>query len=206
MDTIKQIGITGTNNRYMMKKVLKEPNIIKPFLDETTHSGVVSSEKSNGSKRIENAQRCKKREVSQSWSFSYDDQLSLVNGLDETNTDDASKAILYEINKKISGYKQQDKKKGLYEEQVFIDLVDVIEKLRECLLRCHYCSKEMLVLYDMSRESRQWSVDRIDNDKGHNMGNYHLACLECNLKRRRTNDEKFLLSSTFLKGGVKCIV
>ena len=190
----------------MMKKVLKEPNIIKPFLDETTHSGVVSSEKSNGSKRIENAQRCKKREVSQSWSFSYDDQLSLVNGLDETNTDDASKAILYEINKKISGYKQQDKKKGLYEEQVFIDLVDVIEKLRECLLRCHYCSKEMLVLYDMSRESRQWSVDRIDNDKGHNMGNYHLACLECNLKRRRTNDEKFLLSSTFLKGGVKCIV
>jgi hypothetical protein len=177
MDTIKQIGITGTNNRYMMKKVLKEPTIIK------------------------------KREVSQSWSFSYDDQLSLVNGLDETNTDDASKAIFSEINKKISGYKQQDKKKGVYEEQVFIDLVDVIEKLRECLLRCHYCSKEMLVLYDMSRESRQWSVDRIDNDKGHNMGNYHLACLECNLKRRRTNDEKFLLSSTFfhevMKGGAK---
>ena len=173
MDTIKQIGITGTNNRYMMKKVLKEPKIIK------------------------------KREVSQSWTFTYDDQVKLVNGLDETNTDDASKAIFSEINKKISGYKQQDKKKGVYDEQVFIDLVDVIEKLRECLLRCHYCSKEMLVLYDTTRESRQWSVDRIDNDKGHNMGNYHLACLECNLKRRRTNDEKFLLSSTFRKGGVK---
>jgi hypothetical protein len=61
----------------------------------------------------------------------------------------------------------------------------------------------MLILYDMSRESRQWTVDRIDNDKGHNMDNYHLACLECNLKRRRTNDEKFLLSSTFRKGGSK---
>jgi hypothetical protein len=164
---IKKIGITGTNTRYMMKKVLKEPSIIK------------------------------KREVSQSWSFSYDDQLSLVNGLDESDTDDATKAIFQEINKKISGYKQQDKKKGIHDEQVFLDLVDVIEKLRECELRCHYCSKEMLVLYDMSRESRQWTVDRIDNDKGHNMGNYHLACLECNLKRRRTNDEKFLLSSTF---------
>jgi hypothetical protein len=171
---IKQIGITGTNNRYMMKKVMKEPTVIK------------------------------KREVSQSWTFSYEDQLSLVNGLDETNTDDASKAIFSEINKKISGYKQQDKKKGVYEEHVFIDLVDVIEKLRECELRCHYCSKEMLVLYDMTRESRQWSVDRIDNDKGHNMDNYHLACLECNLKRRRTDDEKFLLSkSTFRKGGAK---
>lgn len=170
MDTIKQIGITGTNNRYMMKKVLKEPTIIK------------------------------KREVSQSWSFSYEDQLTLVNDLDETNTDDATKAIFQEINKKISGYKQQDKKKGIHEEHAFIDLVDVIEKLRECELRCHYCSKEMLVLYDMTRESRQWTVDRIDNDKGHNMGNYHLACLECNLKRRRTDDEKFLLSkSTFFR-------
>ena len=164
---IKKIGITGTNTRYMMKKVLKEPSIIK------------------------------KREVSQSWTFSYDDQLSLVNGLDESDTDDATKAIFQEINKKISSYKQQDKKKGMYEEQAFVDLVDVIEKLRECELRCHYCSKEMLVLYDLSRESRQWTVDRIDNDKGHNMGNYHLACLECNFKRRRTIYDMFLFSSTF---------
>lgn len=176
MDAIKQIGITGTNNRYMMKKVLKEQTIIK------------------------------KREVSQLWNFSYDDQVKLINDLDETNTDDACKAIFGEINKKISGYKQQDKKKGVYDEQAFIDLVDVIDKLRECGLRCHYCSKGMLVLYDTAREGLQWSVDRIDNDKGHNIGNYHLACLECNLKRRRTNDEKFLMSSTFIKGGVKCIM
>jgi hypothetical protein len=151
----------------MMKKVLKESIIIK------------------------------KRDVSQAWDFSYDDQLNLINDLDETNVDDASNAIFREINKKISGYKQQDKKKGVYDETSFIELVDVIEKLRECELHCHYCKQEMLILYDMSRESRQWSVDRIDNDKGHNMGNYHLACLECNLKRRRTNDEKFLMSKSF---------
>jgi hypothetical protein len=52
----------------------------------------------------------------------------------------------------------------------------------------------MNVLYDISREMRQWSVDRIDNDKGHNINNYHLACLECNLKRRRRTDEKFLFT------------
>ena len=165
----KQIGITGTNTRYMMKKVLKEPIVIK------------------------------KRDVSNTWDFSYDDQMKLVNDLDEANTDDATKAIFQEINKKISGYKQQDKKKGIYEEHLFIDLVDVIDKLRECELRCHYCSKEMLILYDTSRETRQWSVDRIDNDKGHNMGNYHLACLLCNLKRRRTNDEKFLMSKSIFR-------
>jgi len=166
----KTIYINGTNNRYMMKKVLKESIIIK------------------------------KRDVSQAWDFSYDDQLNLINDLDETNVDDASNAIFREINKKISGYKQQDKKKGVYDETSFIELVDVIEKLRECELHCYYCKQEMLILYDMSRESRQWSVDRTDNDKGHNKENYHLACLVCNLKRRRTNDAKFLMSkSTFHK-------
>ncbi len=52
----------------------------------------------------------------------------------------------------------------------------------------------MLLLYDITRESKQWSVDRIDNDLGHNINNYHLACLDCNLKRRRRTDEKFLFT------------
>ena len=52
----------------------------------------------------------------------------------------------------------------------------------------------MNVLYDISREMTQWSVDRINNDLGHNIGNFHLACLECNLKRRRRTDEKFLFT------------
>jgi hypothetical protein len=64
----------------------------------------------------------------------------------------------------------------------------------ECELKCRYCQNEMNVLYDVSREMRQWSVDRVDNDLGHNIDNYHLACLECNLKRRRRTDEKFLFT------------
>jgi hypothetical protein len=64
----------------------------------------------------------------------------------------------------------------------------------ECELKCRYCTKEMNVLYDISREMTQWSVDRIDNDLGHNISNFHLACLDCNLKRRRRTDEKFLFT------------
>ncbi len=64
----------------------------------------------------------------------------------------------------------------------------------ECELKCRYCKKEMSVLYDISREMTQWSVDRIDNDQGHNINNFHLACLDCNLKRRRRTDEKFLFT------------
>ena len=52
----------------------------------------------------------------------------------------------------------------------------------------------MCILYEVSRELKQWTLDRIDNDKGHNNDNYHLACLDCNLKRRRQTDVKFLFT------------
>jgi hypothetical protein len=38
------------------------------------------------------------------------------------------------------------------------------------------------------------TVYRINNDLGHNLKNYYLACLECNLKRRRRSDDKFLFT------------
>ena len=79
-------------------------------------------------------------------------------------------------------------------ESKFLTFESVINKMIECELKCRYCKNEMNVLYDISREMRQWSVDRVDNDVGHNIDNFHLACLECNLKRRRRTDEKFLFT------------
>jgi hypothetical protein len=46
----------------------------------------------------------------------------------------------------------------------------------------------------MVRENKQWTLDRIDNNLGHNEDNVVIACLECNLKRRRTNQSKFLFT------------
>lgn len=99
-----------------------------------------------------------------------------------------------QINKKIYGYKQQDIIKKLFDETKFINIQTIINKMIDTELKCYYCNNEMLVLYDISREMKQWSVDRIDNDRGHNIDNFYLACLECNLKRRRRNDEKFLFT------------
>ena len=76
----------------------------------------------------------------------------------------------------------------------FINLESVINKLIECELKCYYCQCEMNVLYDISREMRQWTVDRINNDLGHNIDNFYLACLDCNLKRRCRSDNKFLFT------------
>ena len=52
----------------------------------------------------------------------------------------------------------------------------------------------MLLLYDNVRESTQWTLDRIDNNIGHNVDNVVICCLKCNLKRRTMNDEKFKFS------------
>ena len=175
----KTINIIGTNNRYQMKKLIREKK-----------------------------EEPKKREVSKKWSFSeeyfnYDKQMKLINdiskmklenNLENNLDDDISQIIIQEINKKICGYKHQDVIKKKLDIEAFIDFNCVINKMIECELKCRYCKCEMSVLYDITREMKQWSVDRIDNDKGHNKDNFHLACLDCNLKRRRRTDEKFLFT------------
>ena len=46
-------------------------------------------------------------------------------------------------------------------------------------------------MYKNVREYRQWTLDRINNDNGHNKENVVICCLECNLKKGTINDEKF---------------
>ena len=58
-------------------------------------------------------------------------------------------------------------------------------------LRCHYCRYGVMMLYNNVREPLQWTLDRIDNSKPHNTDNVVIACLKCNLKRRRTDSDKF---------------
>jgi len=175
-DNSKTIHISGIHNKRQIKNLNSEPGAIKI---------------------------AKKRVQSEKWSFSnenfeYLNQLQMVKNILNNefrhNDDDVSKIALQEINKKISGYKQQDRIKKRYDEPQFLTLESVIIKMVECELKCRYCRGEMDVIYDISRESRQWSVDRINNDLGHNLTNFHLACLECNLKRRRRTDEKFLFT------------
>lgn len=144
----------------------------------------------------------KKRVDAENWTFTSDDyahenQLTNIKKLIENKyefIDESSKISLQQINKKLYGYKQQDLIKKLFNNEKFITLDSVVNKMIECELKCYYCSCEMNVLYDISREMKQWTVDRINNDLGHNIDNYYLACLECNLKRRRRSDEKFLFT------------
>ena len=102
--------------------------------------------------------------------------------------------LIKDIKTKISSYMQQDKLKSIYDETEFISFAQVIEKLFVCSLKCHYCNKNMQVIYKYKRCPRQWTLDRVSNNIGHNHDNVVMSCLSCNLTRRCLNSEKFLFT------------
>ena len=179
---------------------MEETNNIKQIFFNITNP--TTKKKDIKKKNIERKEKNKKRVICENLTFHldnylYDNQLKMIKSIKDNNcdyVDDVSKIALQQINRKIYGYKQQDITKNLLDVNKLITMESVINKMLECELKCYYCLEPMNVLYDISREGKQWSVDRIDNDLGHNLDNYYLACLECNLKRRRRNDDKFLFT------------
>uniref|UniRef100_A0A6C0HX73 Uncharacterized protein n=1 Tax=viral metagenome TaxID=1070528 RepID=A0A6C0HX73_9ZZZZ len=160
----KKINIIGTNNRYQVKKLLKLPPVIK-----------------------------KKKNVEQLPDNYYliENQLDILERLTELELYATIKSL---IDKKISSYKQQDIEKDKYDVDKFVTFDNVIGKMNESGLNCYYCSCKMFLLYEIVREMKQWTLDRVDNDLGHNNDNVIISCLECNLKRRRTNKDSFLFT------------
>lgn len=160
----KKINIIGTNNRYQVKKLLKLPPVIK-----------------------------KKKNVEQLPANYYliENQIDILERLTQLELYATIKSL---IDKKISSYKQQDIEKDKYDVEKFVTFDNVIGKMNESGLNCYYCSCKMFLLYEIVREMKQWTLDRVDNDLGHNNDNVIISCLECNLKRRRTNKDSFLFT------------
>ena len=168
MDTKKVIKIEGTSNRYQMKKCMKEVKENK-IRKSVAH---ISSEK-----------------------MELDSQLSLLHDHLYKQID---KNIVSQMMSKLSSYKQQDIEKKIYDPTRLVLLKEVFELLESCQLSCYYCSQQLYLLYSNVREKKQWTLDRIDNSKGHNKDNVLIACLECNLKRRNQNKNAFLFTKNMV--------
>jgi 5-methylcytosine-specific restriction endonuclease McrA len=166
----KTITFVGTTNKYQMKKTLHKGPPPPP------------------NKRV----ACKKWKIG-------DDILAHSVQQDIIQHDDAAivelcPLIKQQVDLKLYSYKQQDLKKEMFLEDGFITFAETLQHLRDCNLLCAYCNEGVLVLYENVRDPHQWSLDRIDNDLGHNRGNLVIACLQCNLKRRRTKMSSFLFT------------
>lgn len=102
-----------------------------------------------------------------------------------------NKLIIKELKSKISSYRQQDIKKNRFNKDKIITLNELFEKLVISKLCCYYCKKQCLLIYENKREKLQWTLDRKNNDIGHYNNNVVISCLECNLQKRRRNEEHF---------------
>jgi hypothetical protein len=114
------------------------------------------------------------------------------------NKDKYISKLISHIKNKLYNYRQQDIIKKKIDENNFVNFEETIKLLKMSNLKCCYCSCEVYILYERVREMKQWSLDRIDNNIGHNTGNLVIACLECNLKRRRTNKDAFMFTKNMV--------
>ena len=103
------------------------------------------------------------------------------------------KFYIKNIQDKINSYLHQDKIKERNLDSI-ITFDETTEKILESKLKCYYCKCKMLICYQEKREGKQWTLDRIDNSIGHFTDNVVCSCLDCNLKKRTRDSEKFRFS------------
>jgi hypothetical protein len=174
-DETKKIIFTGTTTKYQMKKV------------------DANKEKKEKKKKVEtNTWNLNDQELA------FEIQLEILkdifNAKINTTDNKLTNFIISHIKTKMSSYKHQDILKNIFLESEFVTFDQIIDLLNSCNMKCHYCACETYLLYEFVREMKQWSLDRINNDIGHNKDNLVIACLECNLKRRRTNKDAFFMT------------
>ena len=118
-------------------------------------------------------------------------QIEYINRLYLDEEYEGKEYIKKEVQRKLRGYKNQDTKKEVFDKRYFISYDELLEKLVVSKLKCYYCRCECKLMYENIREKKQWTLDRLDNDQGHNRDNVVVSCLECNVKKGTMDDEKF---------------
>jgi len=170
-DGDKKVTISGTTNRYMIKKVTrgKEPPKIR------------------------------KEAESKEWNADKETELNLLQDIcSGIFSQEIHRDLQKQLERKLASYKQQDILKKRWSENEFVNITQLIDLLLETKLSCYYCSKDVFLLYELVREPRQWTLDRINNDIGHNSGNLVISCLECNLNRRKKSKDAFLFTKKLI--------
>jgi len=104
-----------------------------------------------------------------------------------------------QIQQKLYGYRAQDIEKHVWSEIQFISFDKTVEKLIGSNLICYYCKEPVLLLYEIRRDPKQWTLERIDNKYGHWTDNIEIACLACNIRRRVMQTERYMMTKQIMR-------
>ena len=191
MESRKNINISGRKNVFGLS--------LLTTTDTDTISELRDGNNDNNISSVNIEDICRKRAACENWNlpdhyFTHSHQFNIVSKLYMNLDNDVienREIYIKEITKKISGYKRQDIDKGIYSKNTFISLEELIEKLLCSKLKCFYCKCGCELIYENILSKRQWTLDRIENDAGHNTDNVVICCLECNLKRGTMDSGRF---------------
>jgi hypothetical protein len=176
----------------------------------------VSLEKPMKKVKIEKEKQKRQITHEKKWTFGEPElnpqnQWNLIQQIHEKNIQSEQKRhceiLLQQINGKINGYKSQDIDKKIFDEPHFIEIDKIIELLITCRNKCYYCQEAVQVLYEFVREPKQWTLDRLDNDFGHNADNVVISCLRCNLRRKTMHSDRYVFTKQLVitkSGGGSC--
>jgi hypothetical protein len=189
MESKKNINISGRKNIFGLSSITGT-GITNEMRDENHYNDINS---------VCIDENCRKRAACEKWNlpdhyFTHLHQFNIISKLFMNLDNDVienREIYIKEITKKIAGYKRQDIDKNVYSKNTFISLEDVIDKLLCSKLKCFYCKCECELIYENVLSKRQWTLDRIENDAGHNADNVVISCLECNLKRGTMDSGRF---------------
>lgn len=168
-------------------------------MDQTNHVVCIAGKRNvdKMSNQLLNPNKHNQRARTMKWTiddafFAYDKQMEVLRRLiaDDATLEEIN-FFKKEIKAKLDGYARQDDANGVRDLSAFITLDATIELLLVSKMRCTYCRECCELIYKDIMAPRQWTLDRVDNDQGHNGGNVALACLACNLQRRTMDSERF---------------
>lgn len=203
MSEVKKVSINMFSNKPTEDKggTSHTKNILVDLNPKKTRDEI--EEEKHQREQEKKARVPKKRVITndEKWGFSEEDlqcsrQLEYIMQIinEKANNTDPYKFILSSFRQKLSSYRTQDVLKDRYSEEEFVSLDDIITLLQESENTCYYCREPVQVLYEYVREPRQWTLERINNSKGHNKGNLMIACLGCNLGRRTMHQERYVFT------------
>jgi hypothetical protein len=92
---------------------------------------------------------------------------------------------------RFKGYIVQDKETERYNKDLFINYMELNGLMEKQSNKCLYCWESL--------SNETWSLDRIDNDYGHNVNNCVLSCINCNTQRSDEYFSKFYRKKALLR-------